>query len=162
MAIRSIRKMGDPVLRKKSKEVKEMTDKLRELIEDMFETMYEANGLGLAARQVGVLRKIVVIDVGVEEPEPLVFINPQIIESSGSQTGDEGCLSVPGKAGIVTRPDYVKARAYDENMELFEIEGTDLLARAMCHEFDHLEGILYVDKAEGGIHDMTADEEYED
>lgn len=159
MAIRNIRKVGEQVLRKKSKEVIEMTDKLQELIDDMFDTMYEAYGVGLAAPQVGVLRRIVVIDVGLEEPEPLVFINPEIIEVSGEQVGEEGCLSLPGKAGTVTRPDYVKVRALDRNMHPFEIEGTEMFARAVCHEFDHLDGILYVDKVEGEIHNTSENED---
>ena len=146
MALRNIRYEGDAVLNKVCKEVKEVTPRIRELIEDMLDTMYEANGVGLAAPQVGILRRIAVIDVG---DGPYVFINPRIIETSGEQTGDEGCLSVPGKAGVVTRPNYVKAVAYDENMEEFEVEGTELFARAMCHEFDHLDGHLYVEKVEG-------------
>lgn len=158
MAIRNIRKMGEPVLRKKCKEVTEMTPKLQELIDDMFDTMYEAYGVGLAAPQVGVLRKIVVIDVS-EESNPLVFINPEILEMSGEQTGEEGCLSLPGKSGTVTRPDYVRVRAYDRNMQPFEMEGTGMLARAMCHEFDHLEGVLYVDKVLGELQDTHYDEE---
>ena len=132
-----------------------MTPKIGELIEDMLDTMYEANGVGLAAPQVGILKRIVVIDVG---EGPIVMINPVILETSGEQTGDEGCLSIPGKAGQVTRPNYVKARAYDENMEEYEIEGTELLARAICHETDHLDGHLYVEKVEGGLHDVS----YED
>lgn len=159
MAIRNIRKIGEEVLRKKSKEVTTMTDKLQELIDDMFDTMYEAYGVGLAAPQVGVLRRIVVIDVGVDEPEPLVFINPEIIEMSGEQVGEEGCLSLPGKAGTVKRPDYVKVRALDRNMKPFEIEGTEMFARAICHEFDHLDGILYVDKVEGEIHNTNENEQ---
>ena len=132
-----------------------MTPKIGELIEDMLDTMYEANGVGLAAPQVGILKRIVVIDVG---EGPIVMINPVILETSGEQTGDEGCLSIPGKAGQVTRPNYVKARAYDENMEEYEIEGTELLARAICHETDHLDGHLYVERVEGGLHDVS----YED
>ena len=132
-----------------------MTPKIGELIEDMLDTMYEANGVGLAAPQVGILKRIVVIDVG---EGPIVMINPVILETSGEQTGDEGCLSIPGKAGQVTRPNYVKARAYDENMEEYENEGTELLARAICHETDHLDGHLYVEKVEGGLHDVS----YED
>lgn len=158
MAIRNIRKMGEPVLRKKCKEVTEMTPKLQELIDDMFDTMYEAYGVGLAAPQVGVLRKIVVIDIS-EETDPLVFINPEILEMSGEQTGEEGCLSLPGKSGTVTRPDYVKVRAYDRNMQVFEMEGTGMLARAICHEFDHLQGVLYVDKVSGELQDTTYEEE---
>lgn len=158
MALRKIRIEGDSVLRKTCREVKELTPKLKELIDDMFETMYEANGVGLAAPQVGVLRQIVVIDAG-EEPEPYVLINPVILESSGEQTGEEGCLSLPGKYGNVTRPDYVKVRAYDENMVLYELEGTGLLARAICHECDHLVGILYRDLAIDGLHNTSEQEE---
>ena len=148
MALREIRIMGDPVLTKVCKEVTEVTPKIVELIDDMLETMYEANGVGLAAPQVGILKRIVTIDVG---EGPIVLINPKIIETSGEQTGDEGCLSLPGKAGCVTRPNYVKVRAYDENMEEFEMEGTELLARAFCHEIDHLNGHLYVEKVEGPL-----------
>ncbi len=158
MALRKIRVMGDEVLRKKCKEVKTVNDRIRVLIDDMFDTMYEENGVGLAAPQVGVLKRIVVIDVG---DEPLVFINPVILETSGEQTGDEGCLSLPGKSGVVTRPSYVKVRAFDEEMNEFELEGTELLARAICHECDHLDGILYVDKVEGQLKSVQYDE-YED
>lgn len=149
MAIRKIREMGDPVLTKRCKEVTEITPRTQELIDDMFETLYEANGVGLAAPQVGILKRIVVIDVTGEDP--ILMINPKIIETSGEQEGYEGCLSVPGKSGYVTRPNYVKAIAYDENMEPFEIEGTELLARAICHELDHLDGHLYVEKVEGPL-----------
>ncbi len=149
MAIRKIREMGDPVLTKRCKEVTEITPRIQELIDDMFETLYEANGVGLAAPQVGILKRIVVIDVTGENP--ILMINPKIIETSGEQEGYEGCLSVPGKSGYVTRPNYVKAVAYDENMEPFEIEGTELLARAICHELDHLDGHLYVEKVEGPL-----------
>lgn len=149
MAIRKIREMGDPVLTKRCKEVTEITPRLQELIDDMFETLYEANGVGLAAPQVGILKRIVVIDVTGEDP--ILMINPKILETSGEQEGYEGCLSVPGKSGYVTRPNYVKAVAYDENMEPFEIEGTELLARAICHELDHLDGHLYVEKVEGPL-----------
>lgn len=149
MAIRNIREMGDPVLNKKCKEVKEMTERTRELIGDMFDTMYEADGVGLAAPQVGILKRIVVIDVTGEEP--ILLINPVILETSGEQTGYEGCLSVPGKSGVVTRPNYVKVQAYNENMEKYELEGTELLARAICHEVEHLEGHLYVEKVEGEL-----------
>ena len=126
MALRTIRTEGDPVLNKKCREVKEITPRITELISDMFDTMYEANGVGLAAPQVGILKRIVVIDTG--DSGALAMINPVIVEQSGSQTGDEGCLSVPGKAGCVTRPNYVKAQFYDEEMNLCEIEGTELLA----------------------------------
>lgn len=156
MAIREIRIMGDEVLTKVCKEVKQITPRTEELIEDMLETMYEANGVGLAAPQVGVLKRIVVIDIG---EGPIVMINPVILETNGSQTGSEGCLSLPGKAGQVTRPNYVKAKALDENMEEYIIEGEELLARAICHELDHLEGHMYVEKVEGQLEDVTYDEE---
>ena len=149
MAIRNIREMGDPVLNKPCKPVTEVTERIAELIEDMFETMYDADGVGLAAPQVGILKRIVVIDVTGEDP--ILLINPVIIETSGEQTGNEGCLSLPGKTGVVTRPNYVKVRAYDEEMKPFEIEGTELLARAFCHEIDHLDGHLYVEKVEGEL-----------
>ena len=155
MALRTIRLMGDEVLTKKCREVKELTPRLKELIQDMLDTMYEANGVGLAAPQVGALRRIVVIDVG---EGPIVMVNPEILETSGEQTGEEGCLSLPGKAGQVTRPNYVKARAFDENMEPYEIEGEDLLARAILHETDHLDGHMYVEKVEGEIHDVVYEE----
>ena len=160
MAIRNIREMGDPVLNKACKEVKEITDRTRELIDDMFDTMYEANGVGLAAPQVGILKRIVVIDVTGENP--YLLINPVILETSGEQTGNEGCLSVPGRIGIVTRPNYVKVIAYDENLQPFELEGTELLARAICHELEHLDGHLYVERVEGelmNVSDMYEDEE---
>ncbi|MCI8418680.1 MAG: peptide deformylase [Lachnospiraceae bacterium] len=159
MAIRNVRELGDEVLRKKSREVKEITPRIRELIDDMFETMYEKDGVGLAAPQVGILKRIVVIDTG---EEPLLMINPRILETRDSQTGGEGCLSVPGKVGTVTRPNYVRAEAYDENLERFEVEGTELLARAICHELDHLEGVMYVDKVEGELYDVTADQDDEE
>ena len=160
MALRNIREIGDEVLTKKCKEVKEMTPRVRELIEDMFDTMYEANGVGLAAPQVGILKRIVVIDTTGEDP--YVLINPRIVETSGEQTGQEGCLSVPGKYGIVTRPNYVKAVALDIDMNPFELEGTELLARAICHELEHLDGHLYVEKAEGPLQDMTYEDEEEE
>lgn len=160
MALREIRILGDDVLKKVCRPVKEVTPRIKELISDMLETMYEANGVGLAAPQVGVLRRIVVIDIG---EGPIVMINPEIVETSGSQTGEEGCLSFPGKSGVVTRPNYVKARFYGEDMELYEIEGEELLARAICHETDHLDGHMYVEKVEGEIHDVNyAEPEEED
>ncbi len=157
MAIRNIREMGDEVLTKKCREVTEMTPRVRELIEDMLETMYEANGVGLAAPQVGILKRIVVIDTTGDDPH--ILINPRIVETSGEQTGNEGCLSVPGKCAVVTRPNYVKAVALDVNMKEFVLEGTELLARAICHEVDHLEGHLYVEKAEGPLKDVEYEEE---
>lgn len=155
MAIRNIREIGEDVLNKKCKEITEMTPRTRELIEDMLETMYDANGVGLAAPQVGILKRVVVIDITGEDP--YILINPRIVETSGEQTGHEGCLSVPGKTGIVTRPNYVKAVALDINMKPFELEGTELLARAICHELDHLDGHLYVEKVEGDLMDVTYD-----
>ncbi|MBO5259583.1 MAG: peptide deformylase [Agathobacter sp.] len=156
MALRQIRIQGDPVLEKSCRAITEMTPKLQTLIDDMFETMYEANGVGLAAPQVGILKRVVVIDVG---DGPICMINPEIIESSGEQTGDEGCLSLPGKAGQVTRPNYVKARFLDEDMEEYEIEGTELLARCICHELEHLDGHMYTEKVVGPLHDVTYEEE---
>lgn len=161
MALRQIRIMGDDKLEKVCRPVTEMTQRTRELIQDMLDTMYDANGVGLAAPQVGILKRIVVIDIG---EGPVVLINPEILETSGEQTGQEGCLSLPGQAGIVTRPNYVKVKALNENMEEFELEGTELMARAICHECDHLEGIMYVRHVEGELFDVGSDEdeEYED
>ena len=152
MALRTIRELGDPVLEKKAKAVKEMTPKIRQLIEDMKETMYDADGVGLAAPQVGMLKRIVVIDISAEQDQPIVLINPEIVEKDGEQTGWEGCLSVPGKSGQVTRPQHVVAKALNEDMEEFTIEGEDLLARAICHELDHLEGHVYVELVEGKLY----------
>lgn len=157
MAIRNIREIGDPVLEKTCKEVKEITPRVQELINDMFDTLYEADGVGLAAPQVGILKRIVVIDTTGDSP--IVLINPRVLETSGEQSGYEGCLSVPGKTGQVTRPNYVKILAYNENMESFELEGTELLARAIMHELDHLEGHLYVERVEGDLQDIEASEE---
>ena len=159
MAIREIRKYDDPVLYKVCRPVEKFDERLWELLDDMAETMYEANGVGLAAPQVGVLKQIVVMDV--DDGNQYVLINPEIIEQSGSQTGQEGCLSVPGKAGMVTRPNHVVVRAYDENMEQFELEGEELLARCICHECAHLHGQLYVDLVEGELMDTTAEPEEE-
>ena len=156
MAIRTIRTIGDPVLTKKCKEVKAMTPRLETLIDDMFETMYESGGVGLAAPQVGILKRIVVIDV---DDSPVVLINPVITEQSGEQTGPEGCLSVPGKAGDVTRPEKVTVKALDREMKEFELTGEELLARAITHELDHLEGKLYVELVEGGLYEVSAAEE---
>ena len=158
MALRKIREIGDPILNKTCKEVKEVTDRTRDLIDDMFDTMYEAQGVGLAAPQVGILKRIVVIDCG---DDPLLLINPEVLETSGEQTGQEGCLSVPGKAGIVTRPNYAKVKAYNEDMEEFIVEGEELLARALLHEIDHLDGHLYVEKVEGDLMDVVPDDEDE-
>ena len=158
MAIRNVREIGDPVLNKTAKEVKEITPRVKELIEDMLETMYEYDGVGLAAPQVGILKRIVVIDIG---EGPIVLVNPVITLTEGEQCGSEGCLSVPGKAGMVTRPNHVKVEAYDANMEKFELEGTELLARAICHECDHLDGKLYVDLVEGELMD-TEQEDFDE
>lgn len=160
MAIRKIRTIGDEILRKQCKPVKEITPRITELLEDMFETMYQCNGVGLAAPQVGILKQIVVIDV--EDGNQYVLINPEILETKGSQTGSEGCLSVPGKSGTVTRPEYVKIKAFDQEMKPYELEGEGLLARAICHECDHLMGSLYVDKVEGELEDVTDEEEDEE
>ena len=159
MAIRSVREIGEEVLTKKCKAVVEMTPRIKELIEDMLDTMYEANGVGLAAPQVGILKRIVVIDVTGDDPH--ILINPRIVESSGEQVGAEACLSVPGKSGTVKRPNYVKVAALDLNMTEYELEGTELLARAICHELDHLDGHLYVEKVEGTLQDVTHDDEEE-
>ena len=156
MAIRNVRTIGDEILTKKAKEVTEMTPRIQELIDDMFDTMYESEGVGLAAPQVCIRKRIVVIDCG---EQPYVLINPVILETSGEQTGYEGCLSVPGKVGTVTRPNYAKVKALNENMEEYIIEGTELLARCLCHEIDHLEGKLYVDLVEGGLKDTENVEE---
>ena len=157
MAIRKIRVMGDEVLRKTSKEVKEMTPRLKTLVGDMFDTMYEAMGVGLAAPQVGILKRIVVIDT-YEEGERFVLVNPVITERDGEQIGDEGCLSLPGKTAIVKRPNHAICQAYNENMEPITVEGEGLLARAICHELDHLDGILYPDVAEEPVRDVTYEE----
>ena len=183
MALRTIRIQGDPVLTKVCRPIPEVTDRIRTLAEDMLETMYEANGVGLAAPQVGILKRMVVIDIG-DGQGPFIMINPEIIESDGEQTGDEGCLSLPGKAGQVTRPNHVKAKFYDldmnewevegeglnyvkvkaldEDMNEVEYEGEGLLARAFCHELDHLDGHMYTEKVEGGLHDVNYEEPEEE
>ena len=158
MAIRKIRTMGDKILTKKCRQVEEVTPRIRQLVEDMLDTMYDACGVGLAAPQVGVLKRIVVIDVG---EGPLVLINPVITQTSGEQTGEEGCLSLPGKSGVVTRPNLVTVKAWNENMEEITVTGEGLLARAICHECDHLEGIMYVEHVEGEVHDVEYDSEEE-
>lgn len=157
MALRQIRTQGDDILAKECRKVEKMTPKIRELIDDMFDTMYEAYGVGLAAPQVGILKQIVVIDTTGEDP--IVLINPEILETSGSQTGEEGCLSVPGMSGTVTRPNYVKVRAFDEDMQEFILEGEELLARAICHETDHLHGRLYTELVEGELHRTSYEED---
>lgn len=150
MAIRKIRLSTDEVLRKKSKDVKEINDNIITLLDDMAETMYNANGVGLAAPQVGILRKVIVIDIG----EGIIeLINPVIVETLGEQFGEEGCLSVPGKVGDVRRPNYCKVEYLNRYGEKSIIEGEGLMARALCHEIDHLEGELYINKVEGEIKD---------
>ena len=158
MALRKIRTEGDPVLNKISRPVKEMTSRNLDLISDMLETMYDACGVGLAAPQVGVLKRIVVIDVG---EGPIVLINPEIIETAGEQTGEEGCLSVPGMSGQVTRPNYVKVKALNIHMEEQIYEGEELLARAFCHELDHLDGHMYKELVEGELHKVSYDDDEE-
>ncbi len=145
MALRKLRIEGDDILRKRSKDVKEVTDRIKGIVEDMIETMYESNGVGLAAPQVGLLKRIFVVDIG---EGPMVFINPIITEEEGEQFGVEGCLSVPGKQGDVLRPYKVHVKALDVNGDEFEIDAEEFYARAICHEYDHLEGVLYIDKAE--------------
>jgi peptide deformylase len=165
MALRTIREYGDDVLARNCKEIKEVTPRIRELVSDMLETMYDANGVGLAAPQVGILKRLVVIDVSAEADSPIIMINPVILETDGEQTGYEGCLSLPGKSGIVTRPNYVKAKAFDLDMNEYVIEGEGLLARAICHELDHLDGHMYVEKVEGELVDneeLMADDEDEE
>ncbi len=173
MALRKIREYGDPILTKPCRPVEKMNGRLMDLLEDMVETMYEANGVGLAAPQVGVLRRIAVVDIGGaeeelpsgekivhdEEDSLYVLINPVVLETSGTQTGQEGCLSLPGKGGNVTRPMHVKVKALDENLKEYEIEGEGLLARALMHEIDHLEGHFYTELVEGQLFDVNYDEE---
>ncbi|MEE1002655.1 MAG: peptide deformylase [Acutalibacteraceae bacterium] len=141
--LREIIKEGDEVLRKKCHKVEKFDEKLHALLDDMYETMQEANGVGLAAPQVGILRRIAVVDVGDGKIE---LVNPEIIKESGEQTGDEGCLSFPGKWGEVTRPMKVTVKAQDRYGNEFKIKGTELLARAFCHEIDHLDGVVFIDK----------------
>ena len=161
MALRNIREIGDDILTKKSKEVKEVTPKISELIEDMLETMYAADGVGLAAPQVGILKRLAVVDISEEQDSPIVMINPVITYTEGEQRAIEGCLSVPGKAGYVTRPNIVRIKAFDRDMKEYEMEGEELLARALIHEIEHLDGMLYVDKVEGGLKDVENLEDQE-
>ncbi len=159
MALRTIRLEGDPVLGKKSRKVETMTPRIRQLIEDMLETMYDANGVGLAAPQVGILRQVIVIDIG---EGPIVLINPVMTFQEGEQTGDEGCLSVPGMAGQVTRPNHVIVEGLDGEMKPVRVEGEELLARALCHEMDHLNGVMYTSLVEGELHEVQYEEEGEE
>ena len=156
MALRKIREYGDEILTKKCREVREMTPRLKELVEDMLETMYQAEGVGLAAPQVGVLKRIVVIDIG---EGPITLVNPKIVEQDGEQEGSEGCLSVPGKAGMVVRPNHVIVEGFDADMNPVTVEGEELLARALCHELDHLDGIVYVSLVKGELYDTDVEEE---
>jgi peptide deformylase len=158
MALRNIRQFGDPILRKECKPIKLVTPRTRILAADMLDTMYAANGVGLAGPQVGIVKQIIVIDIG---EGPLVMLNPSILESSGEQTDSEGCLSYPGKAADVTRPNYVKAEYDDLDLTHHIIEGEGLLARAICHEIDHLHGIIYTDHANGEVYDTKYEEDEE-
>lgn len=159
MAIRNIRLRYDEALRKQAREVKEINDKVLELIDDMAETMYSNDGVGLAAPQVGILKRIVVIDIG---EGLLELINPVIVETKGEQINSEACLSVPGLSGKVVRPTYVKVEALNRNSEKITVEGKELLAIALCHEIDHLDGILYIDKAIGELDRVTAESDLDD
>lgn len=158
MGLRQIRQEGDPLLRKKSREVSELNDRTRELIDDLTETMRDAAGVGLAAPQVGVLRRVVVVEV---EDKLFELVNPVIVESTGEQNEVEACLSCPGKQGVVKRPAHVRVEALDRNGNKVSYEGEGLLARAFCHEIDHLDGILFIDKAES-VEEPGDDDEYED
>lgn len=156
MAIRKIRVDGDEILRKTCKPIEKMTPRLQTLIDDMFDTMYEANGVGLAAPQVGILKRVVVIDVC--DGDAYCLINPEIISSDGEQEGDEGCLSLPGLVGTVIRPNHVICKALDRDMNEITVEGEGLLARAICHELDHLDGVLYKDLAVDGLYSVEPPE----
>ena len=160
MALRNIRIQGDPILTKECRKIDKMTPKIKQLIQDMFDTMYDAYGVGLAAPQVGILKQVVVIDTTGDDPH--VLINPEIVETSGSQTGDEGCLSLPGMSGTVTRPNYVKVKSLNENIEEITLEGTELLARAICHETDHLHGKMYTELVEGELRRTNYEEDEEE
>ena len=151
MAIRTIREWPDEMLKKECKPVKEMTPRLQELVQDMIETMHEANGVGLAAPQVGVLKRIFVVDISEDGNEPYVCVNPEILEKEGEQFDYEGCLSLPGYSGKVRRAEKIRMRAFDENMNPYEVEAEGLLARAFQHEYDHLEGIMYTEEVEGEL-----------
>ena len=156
MALRNVRELGDPCLRKVCKEVKNINARTKILIDDMLDTMYEARGVGLAAPQVGILRRICVIDV--MDGDPIILINPEIIETAGEQTDEEGCLSIPGKCASVTRADYVKVKSFDMELNPVIIEGEGLRARALQHEIDHLDGVLYGDRANEPYHDVEEEE----
>ena len=164
MAIRKIVELGDEKLRKHAKPVEKFDLRLRILLKDMADTMYKASGVGLAAPQVGILRRAVVVDVGNEESRLFELVNPEIIAFEGEQEGPEGCLSIPGRSGIVKRPNKVTVRAQDSRGNPMEITAEGFLARAFCHEIDHLDGILYIDKMEREIfpEDEEAEEETEE
>ena len=157
MAVRNLRFLGDDILLKPCKRIETVTDRIRILAEDMIETMRVSKGVGLAAPQVGILKRIMVVEV--EEGNPIVFINPEITEKEGEQFGLEGCLSIPGKTGMVIRPQNIHVKAYDLDMKEFELDAQDLFARAICHECDHLDGKLYIDLVEGELMDSEADED---
>ena len=159
MAIRKVRELGDDVLTKECREVTKMTPRISQLIDDMFDTMYEYNGVGLAAPQVGVLRRIIVVDIG---EDPRVLINPKIVYREGKQTGDEGCLSYPGKYGIVSRPMKITVEGLDRDMNPVSWDAEGLLARCFCHEVDHLDGHMYTEFVEGEIHDVAMEEAMEE
>ena len=148
MALRKILTDKEPALHKVCKPVTDFDAKLHKLLDDMAETLIESGGVGLAAPQVGILRRLFLVDIGAEENEIVEFINPEILETDGEQVGPEGCLSVPGKYGLVKRPYYVKVRAQDRNGEWFEAEGEELIGRCFCHENDHLDGIIYTEVME--------------
>lgn len=160
MAIREIRLEEDPILRKRSKKIDEITERIQILLEDMVETMDYADGVGLAAPQVGVLRRAIVIDIG---DGPMKIMNPEILEVNGEVIDVEGCLSIPGKSGTVKRPEWIKIKYLDIDGKEQILEGEGLLARVLCHEIDHLEGILYTDKIIDEVELEDLDEEdYED
>ncbi len=158
MAIRNIRVDDDPILRKKSRPVTEFNERLFDLLDDMKETMYESGGVGLAAPQVGVLRRVVVMDVSEDRSDFIELINPEITYEEGAQTGAEGCLSIPGMSGVVTRPNIVKVKAQNRDGKWCLYKGEELKARCFCHEIDHLDGILYKDKLDEGEHLFSNEE----
>lgn len=159
MALRQIRELDEDILRKTSKEIKDMTPRLMELLADMWDTLHDAQGVGLAAVQVGVLKRMFIVEIS--DDEKYTFINPKITLTEGEQTDNEGCLSVPGKIGEVTRPEHVIVEALDENMNPFTLDAHELLARAICHEYDHLDGKLYVDIVNGELSDAEEASEEE-
>ena len=162
MALREVRLQGDPILSKECKPLKELKERDQVLIDDMIETMRANEGVGLAAPQVGVLKQIAVVDVSEDHNDPIVFVNPVITEKDGEQTGAEGCLSVPGLYGDVTRPYHIVVEALDRNMEPFTMEGDELFARAVCHEVDHLHGHMYTELAEGPLYELNDDDNGEE